>query len=222
MSDKFDSFKERRKHQRLPLDNQKEGDLSLQIVDHGPAFFFDMSYRGAALSQPEEKKITQVGQSITLDIKSDRDQGQLKAKVVRFDEKSLAVHFKDVGATTQMIIDRLVTDRIVGMNMKMMKPENFGSQADFDYWFHGPKKTNLYFWTEGDSLSRVHLETGHISILFEEDHFIFENREGFQAGVLKLNNRQIALKALALIQEMNMEISHVREFHDLLKDHTDD
>ncbi len=221
MSDTFDGSKDRRKYPRLPMDNQKKGGLSLQVVDHGPAFFFDMSYKGAALSQPGEKKIAKVGLLITLDLKSDRDRGQLKAKVVRFNDKSLAVHFEDVGATTQVIIDRLVTDRIVGMNMKMMDPKNFGSKSDFDYWFHGPKETNLYFWVKNNSLSKIHFDIAHISILYEDDHLIFENKEGFQAGVLKLNNRQIALKALSVLQEMDMELPHIRELHDLLKDHTD-
>ena len=221
MSDTFDASKDRRKHPRVPVDSPKEKGINLQVVDHGPSFFFDMSYKGAALSQPKEKKITKAGQLITLDLKSDRDQGQLKAKVVRFNDKSLAVHFEDVGVTTRVIIDRLVTDRIVGMNMKMMDPKNFGSKSDFDYWFHGPRETNLYLWVKNDFLSKVHFDIASISILYEDDHLIFENREGFQAGVLKLNNRQIALKALSVLQEMNREFPHIREFHDLLKDHTE-
>ena len=221
MSDTFDASKDRRKHPRLSVNNGEESGISLRIVDYGPAFFFDMSYRGAALSQPKEKKVSRVGELITLDIKSGMDQGQLKAKVVRVSDKGLGVHFRDVGPTTQVIIDRLVTDRIVGMNMKRMEPENFGPQSDFDNWFHGPKGTNLYLWIENGFLSKVHFEMASASILYEDNSFIFENKEGFQAGVIKLNNQQMACKALAVLQEMDMGFPPLREFHDLLKDHID-
>ncbi len=221
MSDGFDASKDRREYQRLSVNSQNETGISLQVVDYGPAFFFDMSYRGAALSQPQRKKITKVGELITLDLKSSVDHGQLKAKVVRVHDTGVGVHFKDVGPTTQVIIDRLVTDRIVGMNMKRMNPEDFGPQSDFDCWFHGPKGTNIYLWTENDFLSKVHFEMSSVSVIYEDDIFIFENKEGFQAGVVKLNNQQIARKALAILQEMDMEFPPLLEFHDFLKDQID-
>ena len=50
-----DSVKDRRKYQRVLVEPLSEGLIS-EIVDFGRTLLFDMSYEGAALAQPKEKK----------------------------------------------------------------------------------------------------------------------------------------------------------------------
>ena len=221
-----DDSPDRRRYPRIPVGASQQKIL-LRIVDYGPAQLFDMSYMGAALSQPEGKKLTRIGEIIVLHLKSDIDAGKLKAEVVRFNDQTLAVHFKDVGASVRVIIDRLVTDRIVGLSMNQMDPKDFDSQSDFSHWFHGPKETNLYLWEEKGSLCRAQMDMASVSLSYGKNAFIFENKDafvlenkaGFQAGVVKLNNQQIVRKALAIIGEMDLNHPSVHEFHSLLSNH---
>ena len=137
---------DRRKYQRVLVDTQRE-DLKVFVLDHGSCEVFDMSYEGAALSQPDDR-VSDVEKDLIIHLKTSVDEATIPAVSVRISETVLAVNFRKIDVAARLIIDRVVSDRIVGLNMQLIDSRHYSQQADFTHWFHGPKDTNLYLWTQ--------------------------------------------------------------------------
>ena len=98
-----------------------------------------MSYEGAAFSQPSEKPVPEDQKDIVVHVKTDLDDARIHAEVVRVHEDAVAVKFTDIRVDARLIIDRVVTDRIIGLNMLHVNPRHYIENADYDHWFHGPR-----------------------------------------------------------------------------------
>lgn len=214
---KNESVKDRRRYQRVLVEPSSKV-LSVSVEGFGKTLVFDMSYDGAAFAQPKEKKISDVDEPIVLKLETEIDQATIKARAVRVSQEVVAVQFIDIGVDARVIIDRVVTDRIVGLNMILIDPKHYSGKSDFQYWFHGPKETNLYLWTENDQLVKAQMDMANASMMFEDDMLLFENKAVVE-GVPVLNNQQIARKVHAITEQIESDLEAINQFKKLILDH---
>lgn len=217
MMSKNESVKDRRRYQRVLVEPSSKV-LSVSVEGFGKTLVFDMSYDGAAFAQPKEKKISDVDEPIVLKLETEIDQATIKARAVRVSQEVVAVQFIDIGVDARVIIDRVVTDRIVGLNMILIDPKHYSGKSDFQYWFHGPKETNLYLWTENDQLVKAQMDMANASMMFEDDMLLFENK-ALVEGVPVLNNQQIARKVHAITEQIESDLEAINQFKKLILDH---
>lgn len=217
MMSKNESVKDRRRYQRVLVEPSSKV-LSVSVEGFGKTLVFDMSYDGAAFAQPKEKKISDVDEPIVLKLETEIDQATIKARAVRVSQEVVAVQFIDIGVDARVIIDRVVTDRIVGLNMILIDPKHYSGKSDFQYWFHGPKETNLYLWTENDQLVKAQMDMANASMMFEDDMLLFENKAVVE-GVPVLNNQQIARKVHAITEQIESDLEAINQFKKLILDH---
>lgn len=213
---KSDSLKDRRQYQRVLVEPSKA--LTVEVAGFGPTLVFDMSYSGAAFAQPKDKKIEKVEETVTIVLKTEVDNASIPAKVVRVNPEVVAVEFDDIDPAARVIIDRVVTDRIVGLNMSLIDSKHYNAHAQFSHWYHGPRETNIYLWWTGTKLEKAQMDTDKAVLIFEDDSFLFENK-GTGAGGNTLNNQQIALKAHAILQQMESDEMALIQFKEMLAKH---
>lgn len=216
--ERFKNLKNRRKYQRV-LVEPSEKHLITEIVGYGQTVVFDMSYSGAAFGQPKEKPIEAGAQEITVRLKTPLDEAELKAKIIRAGSDLVAVQFVEINVEARIIIDRVVTDRMIGLNMFLIDSRHYSENADFNFWFHGPKETNLYLWCSGDRLVKAQMELDSSLLFYEDDSFIFEQKFTDNDAIPKMNNQQIAVKALGISQQIEIKLDALKEFKDLLSQH---
>ena len=214
---KSESVKDRRKYQRVLVEPSSKV-LNVEVLDHGPTLMFDMSYEGAAFAQPKKKKISDVDETITLHLKTEVDEAKIEAQTIRVNDEVVAVQFKQISVEARIIIDRVVTDRIVGLNMVLIDPKHYSHKMEFNYWYHGPKETNLYLWGTEDHLEKAHFEMANGVLIFEDDMITTENKD-LMEGLPVLNNQQIVLKVLSIIQQIESEMPSLNSFRDMIRDH---
>ncbi len=217
---KEDSVKDRRMYQRVLVEPSSKV-LSVNLVGYGKTLVFDMSYEGAAFAQPKEKKVNDVDQALVLHLQTEVDEASINATSVRVNDEVVAVHFNNINVEARIIIDRVVTDRIVGLNMDLIDPKHYSGKADFSFWFHGPKETNLYLWMHGGQLTRAQMEMANAAMVFEDDMLLFENKSS-QEGVKTLNNDQIARKVQAIVEQIESDLPALIEFKNLIDSHVED
>ena len=206
--------RERRKYERV-LVHPDQDSLRVKIVGHGPTQIFDMSYQGAALGQPKNRPISDTTAPLNLEFSTEIDQAVVPVRVVRLTEELVAVEFTNVPVPARIIVDRVVTDRIVGLNFRLVEPEHYAVDQDFNYWFHGPKETNLYLWG-ASQLERAQFDTPLGSVIYEDDIFLIETqRIGGKPG---LNNHQMRAKALAVLEQVKSELAPFVEFRDRVRE----
>lgn len=213
-----DSVKDRRKYQRVLVEPLSEGLIS-EIIDYGRTLLFDMSYEGAALAQPKEKKLNSIGHAFILHLKTAVDEAHLKAQVIRANEEVIAVKFVEIDVAARIIIDRVVSDRIIGLNMSLISPKHYSANADFNEWYHGPKETNFYLWQQGRDLVRAQIDLASATLVYEMDSFFFENKELDSKVFPKLNNQQIALKVHAILQQMDTGSAALEQLKNIVATH---
>lgn len=212
-----DSLKDRRKYQRVLVEPSSKI-LTVTVVGYGPTLVFDMSYEGAAFAQPKQKKISSVDETMSLHLKTEVDEATIPARAVRVNDEVVAVQFASIDVNARIIIDRVVTDRIIGFNMSLIDPKHYGVQSDFSLWFHGPKDTNLYLWQQGGKLLKAHMEMANAAMIFEDDMILFENKKTMEEVPL-INNQQIGLKVLAITQQIENDSALLAQFLELVKNH---
>ena len=207
--------KDRRKYQRVVVDMSEQ--LLVEIEGHGEALVFDMSYSGAAISQPQAKAVDSSKEKLQLLLKTTVDKAEVPAKIVRVGEDVIALSFEELSVDARIIIDRVVTDRIVGLNMNLIDPKYYSQKVDFNHWFHGPRDTNLYLWESDNQLDRAQLELDSCSLIYSEEGIFFESKGG--KGAKTLNNQQITRKALAIVEQMDHDIESLSAFKKSLVSH---
>lgn len=210
--------KDRRKYKRVLVESSSK-EFTFEIIGYGPTVVYDMSYSGAAFAQPKAKSISQLDSELIVHMKTQVDEAKVIAQVVRANEDFVAVEFKDMSASARVIIDRLVTDRIVGLNMNLINTQYYSSQSDFNFWYHGPKETNLYLWTHNNNkIMKAQLDMGSCLLIYEQESFVFENKSS-ESTVPNLNNQQIARKAFAIIEQMGHDNKAIYSLKELLRSH---
>ena len=208
-------YKERRRYQRVSLPEDLES-LFVEVAGHGPCQIFDMSYNGAALSQPSDNPVEDIEKEIKLLLKVQGQSVEIGARPVRLTADRMALAFSEIEAPARLLIDQLVHDPMVGLNMVLIEKKHYSVHSDFSHWFHGPKETNLYFWFEKGQLEKAELDLGTALVFYSAEGFLFENKS---QGEGLLNNGQMARKALAILSQMDASIEPIQIFKSLLDKH---
>ncbi|MCB0378403.1 MAG: PilZ domain-containing protein [Bdellovibrionales bacterium] len=208
--------KDRRKYQRVHFEASPHT-LAVSVEGYGNSVVFDMSYSGAALAQPQEKRIDQTDQPIKINLVTDIDKAAIEAKVIRATKDMVATEFLSVPVEARIIIDRMISDRMIGLNMHLIDPSHYSAHAHFTHWFHGPKETNLFLWARGDDLDKAQFDLNNVSLIFEDDALFYENKETVANAPL-LNNQQVIRKALAIITQMRSNVKPLNELKKIIEE----
>ena len=209
--------KDRRKYQRVQFEASPQS-LAVSIDGHGDSVVFDMSYSGAALAQPHERPIEGTGMDVTIRLRTENDESVIQGSVIRATGKMIAINFKEVPSLARIIIDRLVSDRMIGLNMYLIDPEHYSPHVQFSHWFHGPKETNLFLWTQDHKLEKAQMDLNEISLIYDENSFFFENRAGSSEDPSSLNQQQILQKTLAIVSQMHSNLNALKDFKKVLEE----
>ncbi len=210
-------MKDRRKYQRVLVEPSSKV-LTVEVLGHGRILMFDMSYEGAAFSQPSGKKISDVDKLLKLHLKTEVDEAVIESQSVRVNDEVVAVRFEQIDPLARIIIDRVVTDRIIGLNMALIDPKHYSHHTDFNYWFHGPKETNLFLWMDSGTLVKAQMEMADSAMTIDDDMIFFENK-ALQEGIPVLNNEQIARKVQSIIEQIETNLPAITQFKEILNDH---
>ena len=177
-----------------------------------------MSYNGAALAQPADRKVENVGDKVLVHLVTEIDRASVEAKIVRATDKAIACQFLDISSAARIIIDRLVTDRMIGLNMQLIDSSHYSPQSDFSHWFHGPKETNLFLWTQGSQLVKAQFNLNNVVLVYEDDGFFFENKDVNSPNLPRLNNQQVVQKAASIITQMHTNVKPLEDFKKIIKE----
>src|SRR5690606_34110678 len=115
-----DNHDERRKHHRVQVESlgASLSGLEVLLAGVGPVDLFDISYGGAAFSQPSTVKLSMTGETVSLEFSIHGQKAQtLTARVVRLTPEHFAVEFMDGTNQTKAFVDKLISNRMVGLNM---------------------------------------------------------------------------------------------------------
>ena len=136
---------------------------------------------------------------------------------MRASSNGLALEFVDVPIDARIFIDRLISDRVIGLNMSLVDPKFYSANASFTHWFHGPKDTNLFLWEEENGeILKAQFDLHNAVLVFENDAFIFDNKlEG--PSMPSIHPQQLLHKALSILNQMHTNLSSVGFFRGLIE-----
>ncbi|MBY0315857.1 MAG: PilZ domain-containing protein [Bdellovibrionales bacterium] len=217
MSDNNDH--EKRKFRRVQVQSlgSSLSGLTVQLIGTGPVELYDISYGGAAFSQPDHQKVSLTGETVELDFFLNGQKAQnLTGRVVRLTQDMFAVEFMDPSAETKAFVDRLITSRMVGLNMNLIDPQFYRGKESFSYWFHGPKNTNLFLWEDQGHLTKASLDLFDVALHWENGLFQIDNKmnrsvQGRQPNSSNLGEG-VFRQAAEILSQMRSNVSCLEEF----------
>ncbi len=213
MSERTD---ERRKFRRVTIQNvgASISGLSVQLVGVGDIELVDLGYGGAAFSQPEQGRVSLTGEIVHLDFFINGQKSQnLSGKVVRLTDEVFAVEFIDSSKKTKAFVDKLITNRMVGVNMNLIDPQFYRGKESFSYWFHGPKSTNLFLWEENGQLHKASMDFADVALHWDGTQFHIDhkmNRGGQVQGPAL--GEGVFRMAAEILSQMRSNVALLEEF----------
>lgn len=216
MSD--DMSDEKRKYRRVQVQSLGStlSGLEVQISGGSPVELYDIGYGGAAFSQPLSGALPSAGETIVVDFFLNSVKAQtISGRIVRLTEDMFAVEFIDSSKDTKIFVDKLITSRMVGLNMNLIDPQFYKDKETFAYWFHGPKGTNLFLWEDQGKLQRASLDLPDLAVHWENGKFEIDNKMN-RAGHEKLQGAAFGEGALRLaaeiLSQMRSNVDSLEEF----------
>lgn len=217
---------ERRKHHRVQVESlgSSLSGLEVQLAGVGPVELFDISYGGAAFSQPSHVKLSMTGETVSLDFSVNGQKAQtLTGKVVRLTGNHFAVEFMDATHSTKIFVDKLISNRMVGLNMNLVDPQFYRGTEGFSYWFHGPKSTNLFIWEEEGQLSKASLDLQDVALHWSEGQFQIDNKmnrsiQGKMHGAVL--GEGVFRQASEILSQVRSNVDSLEQFKQLVFDKT--
>lgn len=215
MSDLGDEKRKYRRVQVQTLGASLSG-LEVQLVGVGPVELYDIGYGGAAFSQPEGAPLTSAGETVALDFILNGHKAQtINGRIVRLTDGMFAIEFSDASKDTKVFVDKLITSRMVGLNMNLIDPQYYKGKETFSYWFHGPKGTNLFLWEDQGQLLRASLDLPDMAIHWADGMFQIDNKMS-RAGQAKIQGAAFGEGALRLaaeiLSQMRSNVSSLEQF----------
>ncbi|MBK8204947.1 MAG: PilZ domain-containing protein [Bdellovibrionales bacterium] len=108
----------------------------------------DMSHSGLAATRPALQQLA-IDQIYKVGVILGRaTQLDLKVRVVWLREQLLGLELVETTVLVRARIDDFLQDRIIGRHIRSVASEHFAPGVGFQYWYHGPKDTNVYLWTD--------------------------------------------------------------------------
>lgn len=219
-----DTSDERRKFHRVQVESlgASLSGLDVILVGVGPVELFDISYGGAAFSQPGNVKLSMTGETIQLEFSINGQKAQdLSAKVVRLTNENFAVEFINATQETKIFVDKLISNRMVGLNMNLIDPQFYTAKGGFNYWFHGPKNTNLFIWEADGKLLKASLDLADVALHWENGQFQIDNKMN-RAVQGKLHGAVLGegvfRQAGEIITQMRSNVEALEEFKQYIMD----
>lgn len=214
------NFDERRKFRRVQVQDlgSSLSGLEVRLEGVGVVNLFDISYGGAAFSQPQDHKLSLAGQIVELDFFMNGQKTlNVSAKIVRLTPDVFAVEFIDTSNETKSFVDRLITNRMVGLNMNLIDPQFYRGKESFSYWFHGPKNTNLYLWEHEGKLIKASLDLYNVALhweggLFQIDNKMNRSMQGGQAIQGSVLGEGVFRQAGEILSQMHTNVACLKEF----------
>lgn len=118
----------------------------------------DLSFSGSAMRRPKSLEFEK-GRRLRLNWSFAGNKTlEIESELIRFDEKMVAIKFVKLEAKALEVLDSFLTENLIGRNLSFVNPKFYGSRDDYQFWFHGPKDTNLFVWADGDRAIRTILE----------------------------------------------------------------
>jgi hypothetical protein len=187
--------------------------LEVQLVGGGRVELYDIGYGGAAFTQPEAP-LASAGETVALDFFLNGVKSQtINGRIVRLTNEMFAIEFLDPSKDTKMFVDKLITSRMVGLNMNLIDPQYYKGKETFSYWFHGPKGTNLFLWEDQGKLLRASLDLPDLAVHWNDGMFQIDNKMS-RSGQEKIQGAAFGEGALRLAAEI---ISQMRSNVDSLE-----
>lgn len=213
------SDEEKRKFRRVQVQSlgSSLSGLTVEMKGTGLVSLYDISYGGAAFSQPEHQRVSLTGDLAEFDFFLNNQKAQnLTGKVVRLNQEMFAVEFIDPSSETKAFVDRLITNRMVGLNMNLIDPQFYRGKESFAYWFHGPKNTNLFLWENNGQLTKASLDMFDVALHWEGGLFQIDNKmnRSLQGRAQSGANASegVFRQAAEVLSQMRSNVSSLEEF----------
>jgi len=212
--------KDRRKYPRVKF-GAPSLSFDVLIKDFGPSMVYDMSFSGAALAQPKENPVGEDVKDLTVQLQMSGEAEpvgcELACKVIRASSSILALEFANVPAEARLLIDQVISDRVIGLNMNLIDPKHYNPSATFAYWFHGPKDTNLFIWEmESGGVSRAQFDIESATLVYENEAFHYDSKA--EADFPQAIHPQAVLrKAVSILSQVQTNLEALTEFRKLLE-----
>lgn len=200
---------DKRRFQRVSFSDEFDN-IRIELVGSGVVKLFDISYGGAAFAQPAKNP---VDQERVVEILFFKKEGTIpvKARVLRFTGDMFATEFTQLPGNSRLFIDSLISDRTVGLNMNLVDPKYYQSSEDFQFWFHGPKETNFFIWTENEKLSKARLEMEDFVVYWQLGQKIFEQKTTSRGMALSELKKNAFSKVFDILSQMPTNLSVIGE-----------
>ncbi len=213
---------ERRKYGRVTVQSlgASLSGLQVMLLGVGEVELYDISYGGAAFSQPPQARLSLTGETVHLDFLINGKKAQnLSGKVIRLTQDMFAIEFIDASRETKMFVDTLITNRMVGLNMNLIDPQFYRGKETFAYWFHGPKSTNLFLWEDQGKLQRATLDLADVALHWNGEHFEIDNKMN-RASQAKLQGAALGegviRQAAEILSQVRSNVKSLEDFKQLV------
>lgn len=160
---------------------------------------FDLSFKGLAASKPGLLDLKPESlQSIKLEL-GERVPVLVPARVVWLSDQLVGLELGDISSEAHRQLNSFLTDKLIGQHMRPVDKQYFTADATFDYWFQGPKTTNLFLWCDKEDPTKV------IQVVLDFDGQVweFENRRVVKGG--QLNERAIQILGQLTVTEFRLK-----------------
>ncbi len=173
---------------------------------------FDLSYQGAAV-QLSQASFTE-GQQFELHLQLGQSQAfPILARIAWKKEKIMGIEFINLKLEDRLALDEFLEDQLIGSHLYPINASHFSKDADFQYWYHGPKGTNVFLWTKGNDKN---LEIEKAMVEFDGQLLIFEAGQLRSEGKIDETSRdeeglQIVLDAsMPIVQRFVKVLSQIK------------
>lgn len=160
---------------------------------------FDLSFKGLACTKPALIDVKKDSfQSIKLEL-GERPAFLVPARVVWLSTQLVGLELGDISSDAHLNLNSFLTDKLIGQYMRSVDKVFFAKDATFDYWFQGPRATNLFLWCDKVDTTKV------IQVVLEFDGLIweFENRRVIKGD--DLNERAIQVLGQITVTEFRLK-----------------
>lgn len=167
-----------------------------QVVD-----VFDMSYSGASMKKPDRLELEPGKELMLLWEIAGSSPFPVPCKLVRGDEKMVAIQFLHLSTDALRIFDEFLNDKLLGRHTALVNPKFYGDNQTFKYWFHGPRDTNVFLWTEGERIDRATVELDGLYLQWDGSRF---HQKQLRSDVKAWDDSYVGPEDL-LLEEVDLE-----------------
>lgn len=198
---------------------------------------YDMSYTGIAAKRPSQVKLTH-GMVCQLQCKLLNSRGQeqicsVKAETVWFNDSVIGLHIVSLEVGDRSLMNDFLDDKVIGASMREIAPSLYARELDCDYWFHGPKDSNVYLWLKDGQLHRVEAEVDDIILQYQgavlelgvgdsesgiQEQYYDDDEVNLTAAHGPLSRSQAVRRLIDIFSQMPQERDAVRQMLKILSD----